>query len=80
MNEKYYLINNYFLVMTNVNYDNLKKVMKEQFDIDVYSIKSLTLEEYINLRINLKNMKTKTKYFIMEEKWKNQIMKLLQKN
>lgn len=68
MNEKYYLINNYFLVMTNVNYDNLKKVMKEQFDIDVYSIKSLTLEEYINLRINLKNMKTKTKYFIMEEK------------
>lgn len=68
MNEKYYLINNYFLVMTNVNYDNLKKVMKEQFNIDVYSIKSLTLEEYINLRINLKNMKTKTKYFIMEEK------------
>lgn len=77
MNEKYYLINNYFLIMTNVNYDNLKKVMKEQFNIDVYSIKSLTLEEYINLKINLKNMKTKTKYFIMEEKWKNQIMKLL---
>ncbi len=68
MNEKYYLINNYFLIMTNVNYDNLKKVMKEQFNIDVYSIKSLTLEEYINLKINLKNMKTKTKYFIMEEK------------
>ena len=43
MNEKYYLINNYFLIMTNVNYDNLKKVMKEQFNIDVYSIKSLTL-------------------------------------
>ena len=77
MNEKYYLINNYFLIMTNVNYDNLKKVMKEQFNIDVYSIKSLTLEEYINLKINLKNMKTTTKYFIMEEKWKNQIMKLL---
>ena len=68
MNEKYYLINNYFLIMTNVNYDNLKKVMKEQFNIDVYSIKSLTLEEYINLKINLKNMKTTTKYFIMEEK------------
>lgn len=68
MNEKYYLINNYFLAMTNVNYDNLKKVMKEQFDIDVYSIKSLTIEEYINLRINFKNMKTKVKYFTLEEK------------
>lgn len=61
--DRYYLINNYFAIITNISYKSIKKTMKEQFDIDVYDIKELSCNEYCKFISSLPNIKTITRCF-----------------
>lgn len=65
LKDKYYLINDRYLLMTDVPSAFLQKCIKEQFDIDVFSIKVLTEQEYINMLLS-NNYKTTVKEFVFE--------------
>lgn len=65
LKDKYYLINDRYLLMTDVPVAFLQKCIKEQFDIDVFSIKVLTEQEYINMLLS-NNYKTTVKEFVFE--------------
>lgn len=67
--DKYYLINERYPVMTNVSSCYLLKAIKSQFDIDVYDIKCLTEQEYLNILISKKYLKPQVKYFKEDLKW-----------
>lgn len=65
LEDRYYLINDRYLIMTDVPTAFLQKCIKEQLDIDVYYIKVLTEQEYINTLLS-KNYKTTVKEFVFK--------------
>lgn len=65
LEDRYYLINDRYLIMTDVPTAFLQKCIKEQLDIDVYYIKVLTEQEYIN-RLLSGNYKTTIKEFVFK--------------
>ena len=61
--QKYYLINNHYALITNFSMEELKNVLKNDFDIEIYDIKKLTFKEYCSWINENDNIKTTTKFY-----------------